>query len=332
MNKNIKIHYDSKVYLLFFLIFLFGVGFFTYNFVKNEDCTSVDFAMISLSKTTGDLIEFKSLGRNDSKWEWNFGDGSNNEYIPDVLHKFDSAGTYNVTLKVNNSCVVSKQIHIAQSVYRENIDHEQVPTIVFPNKIRAGELIEFECVSDFATKWEWRFGTDGVDAITKDAKHVFEEEGTYKISLVVNDNLQHVLIEKIQVLPKKGKRRKRRRRRDRVNEVLIGQIPDDPKENNEKEEEDDMIKLTRSEAKKMLESYALGQVDYVDIKPYLCSSDIRVVNTSGKNSSLRSLLNFIRGKQIDIIDVNLYKNTETGCVKRIHIDLKYKGKLFWRKY
>ncbi|MCF6346844.1 MAG: PKD domain-containing protein [Flavobacteriaceae bacterium] len=330
-NKNIKIHYDNKVYLSFLMIFLFGIGILVAKYMKQENCDEIGFDIIAQTFTTGDLIEFKSIGDTNYKWEWDFGDRSQKEYVSNTLHKYDSVGLYTITLKVNNSCVVNRQLYIKERVYVKKSDLERVPVIVFPDEIRAGDLITFECTSDYAKKWEWRFGeTDKVDDISAITKYKFEEEGTYKISLIVNDDIKNALIRTIDVLPKKNERRRRRSTIDPVDNVLLNQIPDKP--DVEASTEVKKIKLSRKDAKKMLQDYAIGKIDYTDIKHNFCSNNIRVVNPSGKISSLKELLTAIRGKQINLIDISLYKNESTGCVKTINIDLKIKGTFFWKKY
>lgn len=330
-NKNIKIHYDNKVYLSFLMIFLFGIGILVAKYMKQEDCDEIGFDIIAQTFTTGDLIEFKSIGDTNYKWEWDFGDRSQKEYVSNTLHKYDSVGLYTITLKVNNSCVVNRQLYIKERVYVKKSDLDRVPVIVFPDEIRAGDLITFECTSDYAKKWEWRFGeTDKVDDISAITKYKFEEEGTYKISLIVNDDIKNALIRTIDVLPKKNERRRRPSTIDPIDNVLLDQIPDKP--DVEASTEVKKIKLSRKDAKKMLQDYAIGKIDYTDIKHNFCSNNIRVVNPSGKISSLKELLTAIRGKQINLIDISLYKNESTGCVKTINVDLKIKGTFFWKRY
>jgi len=332
-NKFIKIHYDSKVYLSFLIIFLFGIGVLATRFIKQENCDDVDFEIIAQSFTTGDLIEFKSLGDQGFKWEWDFGDNTEKMFISDVLHEYDSIGIYNITLTVNNNCKITKQIYIKAKVIEEKIDKVLIPEIIFPDLIRVDDVVTFECTSEFANKWEWRFGSasDKVDAITPSTKYTFKEEGNYKISLVVNDNLEHALIKTINVLPKKNERRRRRKKLDRVGGVITGNIPDAPETDTIVEEV--RIKLTRREAKKMIENYAEGKIDYADIQHYFCSSNIKVVNPMGKNSTLKQLLNTIRGKKIKMIDINLFENGNTGCVETIIINVKYHRRIIgWKTY
>ncbi len=334
-NKIIKIHYDNKVYLSFLFIFLFGIGVLIAKYTKKENCIDADFDMIALTFTTGDLIEFKSIGDDGYKWEWDFGDRTEKEFVSNTLHKYDSVGMYNITLKINNSCVVNKQLYIRDKVYVKKTNGDGAPEMKFTHKeIRVGDVVSFECPSKFATKWEWRFGeSDEINAISQETTYVFDEEGEYKISLVVNDDIENALIKTITVYPKSDERRRvRRRRTDYIDGVLLGQIPDDPDEEIPGEEDSDMVVFSRKDAQKMLENYALGKIDFEDIKHNFCSNNIRVINTSGKISSLKKLLNAIRAKQIKIIDVNLYKNEKTGCVKTMNVDLKIKGTFFWKRY
>ncbi len=331
-NKIIKIHYDSKVYFSFLIIFLFGIGVLVANYVKQENCDSVGFDIIAQTFTTGDLIEFKSIGDTNYKWEWDFGDRSKKEYVSNTLHKYDSIGLYNITLRVNNSCVITRQLYIKQRVYINKSEQNHIPVITFPEEIRAGDVVSFDCTSTFAKKWEWRFGeSDKVDDISASTKYTFEEEGTYKISLIVNDDIKNALIKTIEVLPKRNERRSGRRSLiDPVDDVLLDQIPDEPDVDTSTEIK--KILFSRKDAKRMLEDYAIGKIDYADIKHNFCSNNIRVVNPYGKISSIKELLKEIRGKSINVADISLYKNESSGCVKTINVDLKIKGTFFWRKY
>jgi len=332
-NKFIKIHFDIKVFLSFLLIFLVGIGIVIAKYSESENCDSVDFEILSNSYTTEDLIEFKSIGDDGYKWEWDFGDGTNKKYVSNVLHKYDASGLYNITLKVNSSCKINRQIFIKEKVIVENINPELIPKVSFPDELRVGDIIEFSCTSNFANKWEWRFGeSDKVDAISSETKYVFEEEGEHKISLIVNDDLKHAFIKTIFVLPKKENiRRNRRRSNDRVEDVLLNQIPDEP-EVTVSSTEVEKIELSRKQAKKMIEDYASGNLNFEDIKQYFCSNNIKVINAKGKSSSLKNLLKSIRGKQIMVLDINLLDIKKTGCVNTLFIDMKIKGTFFWNKY
>ncbi len=336
-DKFIKIHFDKKVFFTFLGIFIIGLATILLNRSRNENCEAVNFQIISNSFTTSDLIEFKSISDNGFKWEWDFGDKSDKKYVSNSIHQYKKDGIYKVTLKVNNTCVISKDVTIKKLVVKEILDKDLIPTIIFPEEIKAGEIIAFECTSEFANKWEWRFGeSDKVDAIAAKTNYTFKKEGFHKISLIVNDNLKHVLIKEVIVFPRAQRVREDNGSSvDLIDEILVSQIPDSPDVDAPTTpiaEAEKKIVFERRDAITMLKNYAAGKIDYADLSHNFCTSNIKVIGKKNKKSNLKELLSAIRGNKIDVKNITLLKNKSTGCVKVISIDLKIKKGMFWKEF
>ena len=139
------------------------------------------------------------LGETISQWLWDFGDGTISS-VQNNVHTFDSAGIYNVSLKVilQSGC---------GAVYNQAISVLPLPTISYTAfNLCNQKLTEFNNTSNlFGGNLQsvlWNFGNpagQGNTANTSEAFHVYNVPGTYNISLVVQtiegciDSLHSVL-------------------------------------------------------------------------------------------------------------------------------------------
>ncbi len=139
------------------------------------------------------------LGETISQWLWDFGDGTISS-LQNNLHTFDSAGIYNVSLKVilQSGC---------GAVYNQAISVLPLPSISYTAfNLCNQKLTEFNNTSNlFGGNLQsvlWNFGNpagQGNTANTSQAFHVYNVPGTYNISIVIQtiegciDSLQSVL-------------------------------------------------------------------------------------------------------------------------------------------
>ena len=344
-KKSIKAHFDRKVLLTFLLVFLVGVGLLSFKLNKIVDCTAVGFDVISSSYTTEDLIEFKSMDPSGFEWAWDFGDKTEGDFRANVVHQFEKAGTYKITLEMNNSCVLTKEVTI---VPKEKIlNPELVPNIEAPRSVRVGDLIEFTSDSEFAKSWEWSFGeTASVDAREQNPKYIFKTPGKKTILLLVNDDSKHAARHQITVLPAKQEERSRvvtRTATDHIETVLKDQVPDapvedpiiadaPPEETKPKKPEIVRIEIAKPKLTQLLMDYAERRTNDAAIKKCLCTSNIPVYNSGGKRYALGSFLREIRDKKIEIEDVRMFKDKTRGCLKSFTVDMKVKKGLFWKTF
>ena len=119
-------------------------------------------------------------------WLWDFGDGTTaNERNP--VHEYQTPGIYTVSLLAGNeagSDVLTKQGYI--SVYQDIVPPEAGFSAT-PLSGYAPLQVAFsdESVNDVDT-WLWSFG-DGATAIETNPVHIFEDPGTYTVTLTVSN-------------------------------------------------------------------------------------------------------------------------------------------------
>lgn len=133
-------------------------------------------------------------------YSWSFGDG-NTSTLAAPSHTYGAAGTYNVTLVVNDSKSPTQDqtsanltvvVHPALSVNAAATPSVAVPgyTVVF-NATPAGGTSAFT--------WTWSFG-DGATASAENATHAYATVGTFNATVVVNDSVGATANRTVQVL------------------------------------------------------------------------------------------------------------------------------------
>jgi parallel beta-helix repeat protein len=127
-----------------------------------------------------------------TSWSWNFGDGGSST-IKNPQHQYTTSGTYTVTLEVTDNDgaknSISQTINVGESA-PPNIP----PSADFsytPSNPTTDDVMQF---TDLSTdpdgsihSWLWNFG-DGETSTNRNPKHRYLSDGTYSVSLTVNDN------------------------------------------------------------------------------------------------------------------------------------------------
>lgn len=143
--------------------------------------------------TTQDLVQFRedSHGVNLS-YEWSFGDGTEST-AESPTHEYADDGAYEVTLTVTNGESLDgtpKQDSTTKTVRVANVR----PTADFdftPPRPDPGETVTFDATVDDpdgdVTSIDWAFD-DGASASGATVEHSFEDNGTYEVTLAVEDD------------------------------------------------------------------------------------------------------------------------------------------------
>jgi len=136
-------------------------SFFNTSVVEGCENLSVDFTQYTLGSTS---------------YHWDFGDGNTStDYSPS--HTFTQAGTYNVSLMVNNGCsydttTVAIVIHSS-------------PNVAFihqPDSVCSFTPIQFINQSDVLANYAWSFGDGGTSNLTNPT-HTYAATGNYTVTL-----------------------------------------------------------------------------------------------------------------------------------------------------
>lgn len=154
---------------------VYNLPFADFNFTAACEKQLIHFLDTSLA-SSGDTIV---------KWNWNFADGGLSTAV-NPTHTYTLAGIYNVSLFVTTDKGCSDSINQAINVRPR-------PTAYFSmtnNPTLAQEIVYF---TDFSTPsstinyWNWEFG-DGVGATAQNPTHVYNNQGTYTVTLIITDN------------------------------------------------------------------------------------------------------------------------------------------------
>ena len=322
VSKNIKTHFDGKVYVTFFLIFITGIILLLWQNSRKYECDNVDFDIIANTFYVGNLIEFQSLSKDAYKWEWDFGDHSGSEYRSNVIHQYIKPGKYDVSLKVNGVCHVKKEVEITKEVIKKTI----TPEFSIPKVIRVGEAVQFHDLTREAKSWQWRFGENmSVDATGKDPIYAFKTPGEKVVSLVVNDDIKNIKVKRVNVLTKK---RPVRRRQNRV-EIMdpVTDVISNAREQEPEEPEIQKIEISNKEFEQLLVGYSEGTVDFNKIRGYLCNDSKNIIKNGGVPENIYEFCYSIQEKKIKISRLELTRGN-TGCISFIKIDVKIRNTIF----
>ncbi|MEM8567591.1 MAG: PKD domain-containing protein, partial [Bacteroidota bacterium] len=122
----------------------------------------------------------ESLEAEDNGYFWDFGDGSNIINAVDVVHTFQTAGSYTVTLTATNSSGVTDQATLQITVF-------DLPTAVFsidPVEYFIPDPLQITNTSIGGAQYEWDFG-DGTTSNEFQPFKVYDTPGEYQVSLLV---------------------------------------------------------------------------------------------------------------------------------------------------
>ncbi len=144
----------------------------------------------------------RSLKGTITKYEWDFGDGSNLQSGQSVSHVFDEPGFYTVKLSVadsqGNEADTSVEVEaMSISSIPEAIIETDPPAPTAEGELLTGTLpfkVEFDASGSLDADndivvYEWDFDDDGaVDQEGETITYIFEEAGTYTVRLKVADS------------------------------------------------------------------------------------------------------------------------------------------------
>lgn len=147
---------------------------------------NVSFYPNPTKRCVGEDIQFENTTPNISRstFDWDFGDGSNSS-AESPLHSYNSAGTYNVSLRVTNefSCEGSRTspaiVEILESPKAVFVADPPEADILNPE-------INFINQSRFADAYNWYFG-DGYGDTNMHTSHSYLDTGYYSVELEVRN-------------------------------------------------------------------------------------------------------------------------------------------------
>ncbi len=121
-------------------------------------------------------------------WKWDFGDG-NTSTAQNPIHTYRAAGSYTVTLTVENDKGCSRLITKPNFItIVEGINADFAPSANAFCSAPAAVGFTNRTEGPGTLTYKWDFG-DGGSATTTDANHTFQSDGTFQVSLVVSSTL-----------------------------------------------------------------------------------------------------------------------------------------------
>jgi PKD repeat protein len=143
---------------------------------------AASFAYSPVSPVAGQAVQFTDTSTgNPTAWLWNFNDGISST-AQNPSHTFATAGSYNVTLSVNNgagSKSLSKTINIVPaSTLTANFSYS-------PSSPVLGQVVYFADASTGSpTSWQWSLG-DGATSTDQNPSHSYITAGSYDVTLTI---------------------------------------------------------------------------------------------------------------------------------------------------
>ncbi|MFZ5552160.1 MAG: PKD domain-containing protein [Bacteroidota bacterium] len=142
-----------------------------------------DFSSSSATSCAPAIIEFTNLSSNASSYFWHYGDSTQSN-ICNSSHVYNSPGYYDVTL------IVFSPLGCADSVTMSNIVHIPGPVADFTSLVEAHcgyAEVNFQNTSSDYDFSQWNFGDGIVDSVSSPV-HIYNNPGTYTVSLFVSDS------------------------------------------------------------------------------------------------------------------------------------------------
>ncbi|MEK7264170.1 MAG: PKD domain-containing protein, partial [Bacteroidota bacterium] len=130
-----------------------------------------------------DKAYFVNTSTNAKKYLWNFGDGSTSA-SKNPSHKYAAKGMYTVTLIASNNFSSDT---IANSI--EVIANPKAAFSASETKPCEGAQVKFFNTSLNATQYFWDFMDSSPVSTDSSPTHIFNEAGTYKVKLVVKNDI-----------------------------------------------------------------------------------------------------------------------------------------------
>lgn len=147
-----------------------------------------DFTYSSRSVKVGQSVSFVDASSGEpTAWTWEFGDGTF-ATGPKTSHTWTQAGTFTVTLRVENA-TASATASVAITVVADAAKAKPDADFRFnTSRVEAGQPVTFtDRSTGEPSEWQWSFG-DGSGGAGPTITHVYRTAGTYEVTLTVSND------------------------------------------------------------------------------------------------------------------------------------------------
>ena len=149
---------------------------------------NADFEASPLSGSAPLVVQFTDLSAGSpTMWSWDFGDGSDGDFIANPVHTYTNPGVYTVSLTIANqdgsSDMETKVSYISvrkAGIITANFQAE-------PTTGSAPLSVQFTDLSSGSpTMWSWDFGDGSTDLIANPV-HVYQNQGSYNVTFTASN-------------------------------------------------------------------------------------------------------------------------------------------------
>lgn len=116
-------------------------------------------------------------------WNWNYDDGTANDFTPNTTHVFTTGGTYNITLITGNAAGCMDTLISPITVYTVPVPNFTADTVCLFNVTHFTDL---STDGALITDWFWDFG-DGNNSLSQHPNYIYATPGTYTVTLTVTN-------------------------------------------------------------------------------------------------------------------------------------------------
>ncbi|MFC7773146.1 PKD domain-containing protein [Flavobacterium sp. GCM10027622] len=347
--QSLLLNFDYRILLVFISILFFGAVFLFSKLIHSVDCENATFYVVAKNRIVGETIEFYNETPNASTWEWNFGDGSKNQFEKNVTHHFKNPGKYRVTLSINDNCIAYKDV-VIKSI-GDLAKRTRIPEIIAPKVVKVGEEVVFDYYynGNDIFSWEWSFGESSrLDDTESNPIHVYRTPGQKKVTLIINGNIASMTSATIFVKPKDPeiadtqiedveikplKLRPGPSQIDPAEEYAMT-LPVVPPSSKKRQKTNSQGKnlapsISEEQFELLLHQVAKQSKTKDDFGPYLCEDyKIPVLINDSKIMPFDEFCKKITGKTLKISNIRLSTNND-NCVVNVEIAYKIKKHLIW---
>jgi hypothetical protein len=335
-----RMGFDNNVWYVMAICCILSAGLFGYSAVKRKDvkpCGDLSVHVNGRINTDsiyfdmGQPIIFRSPFSPGNRVIWDFGDATAREEGFSLVHTYNRASKFTVTVIVNGNCRYYKTI-IVKKPYAGLLDStgNTIEDIIGQEDVFVGETISYKTMRT-ANTYEW-YVENNNNYPRQKGKEInikFRGQGLYILVLVLDGDRRKKYIKKILVSSDPAKVPEELRP-DR----LIKKLPLDTAKDDNTDlavHKSDSVKkpttksITDEIFKTYLQALVCGGMEVKSFNDYLCMGDKTPVIINNKQSStFGAMCADIKGKKIKIESVISGRDND-GCVYNLTIKYDKKG-------
>ncbi|WP_435524202.1 PKD domain-containing protein [Chryseobacterium indoltheticum] len=169
---------DPKVYISLASLLFLSLVVFSFQYSRHVDCENAKYIIHSDEFLVNKVVEFYDNTEGAKSSEWDFGDSTAVDFRQRTLHQYKKPGDYIVKLKINGNCVHEKSITISSISQQTGY----LPSIISPDVVTVGEIINFNAQKEGGESREWSFGENGgTDALDQNPSYRFKSVGEKRL-------------------------------------------------------------------------------------------------------------------------------------------------------